>query len=77
MALCSFQKYFNQLNESQYRIELAGINSLGGEILDGKTVAQNLEFLRSDHARFWYLNSTVYNKTIPAVLITDTGNFLN
>jgi len=34
---------------------------------------EHIQFLRSDHARFWYSNETGYRLSLPAVLLTDTG----
>lgn len=38
-------------------------------------LADHLNFLRSDHARFWYMNDTKVPKTLKAVLMTDTGPY--
>ena len=36
-------------------------------------LVEHIQFLRSDHARFWYSNETGYRLSLPAVLLTDTG----
>ena len=39
------------------------------------TLAQFTDFLRSDHARFWYSNETNYQLSLRSVLFTDTGPY--
>jgi len=34
-----------------------------------------IDLLRSDHSRFWYHSVEGYEHSLPAVLITDTGNY--
>ena len=37
-----------------------------------------LTSLRSDHARFWNINNKNYQKSLPAVVLHDTGmNYTN
>lgn len=41
-------------------------------------LARYVDFLRSDHARFWYLNDTsLPDESFPAILLTDTGKYLH
>lgn len=40
-----------------------------------EVLADHLNFLRSDHTRFWYMNDTSLPFTLNAVLFTDTGPY--
>ena len=40
---------------------------------DTRTLTFHINFLRSDHARFWYMNDSRLPETFGSVLITDTG----
>ena len=37
------------------------------------TLAQYTDFLRSDHARFWYSNEFHARRSFSSLLVTDTG----
>ena len=37
------------------------------------TLAQFTDFLRSDHARFWYSNEFHARRSFSSLLVTDTG----
>ena len=37
------------------------------------TLAQFTDFLRSDHARFWYSNEFHSRRSFSSLLVTDTG----
>ena len=37
------------------------------------TLAQFTDFLRSDHARFWYSNEPPSRRSFSSLLVTDTG----
>ena len=37
------------------------------------TLAQFTDFLRSDHARFWYSNELHARRSFSSLLVTDTG----
>ena len=50
-----------------YRVELPASLPSSPELVE------HIQFLRSDHARFWYSNETGYRLSLPAVLLTDTG----
>ena len=39
-------------------------------------LTEHIHFLRSDHARFWYSNETLYTLSLQSVLFTDTGGEL-
>ena len=36
-------------------------------------MADHVNFLRSDHARFWTVNNVDYVTSLPAVVLHDTG----
>ena len=45
-----------------------------GENLPSTTeLTDHINFLRSDHARFWYSNETSYQMSLRSLLFTDTG----
>lgn len=68
-------RFYRELGHNEYRIELMGLKELGAQLPNVKTLRHHFDFIRSDHVRFWYLNDTSYEKTIPAVLITDMGPY--
>ena len=72
-----YANYYDDIGNSKYRLELLGINHLTEGQPKGKLFKENFDFLRSDHARFWYHDSKDFNLSIPALLITDTGKFRN
>ena len=41
--------------------------------LDLTVLADHVNFLRSDHARFWTVNNVEYQASLPAVVLHDTG----
>ncbi|XP_063885266.1 LOW QUALITY PROTEIN: uncharacterized protein LOC135113698 [Scylla paramamosain] len=59
----------------QYRLELLKITRLGKTLPHVDYIYYHLNFLRSDHLRFWYLNDSAVPFTIPAVLVTDMGPY--
>jgi len=48
---------------------------LGSQMPPLDVLADHLNFLRSDHSRFWYMNDTAVPETLSAVLMTDTGPY--
>jgi len=48
---------------------------LGAEMPTVEELAEHIQFLRSDHARFWYNNETDYRMSLRGVLFTDTGPY--
>lgn len=48
---------------------------LGAELPSVEELADHIQFLRSDHARFWYNNETDYRMSLRGVLFTDTGPY--
>ena len=48
--------------------------NLGENLPSTHELTDHLNFLRSDHARFWYSNETDYQLSLRGVLFTDTGN---
>lgn len=48
---------------------------LGKELPDVESLADHLNFLRSDHSRFWYMNDTAITSSLNAILMTDTGPY--
>ncbi|CAL4144106.1 unnamed protein product, partial [Meganyctiphanes norvegica] len=70
-----FRKYYSGLGDDEYRLELMGLEELGREMPAGLVLKNHFDFIRSDHVRFWWLNDTAYNESMPAVLLTDMGPF--
>ena len=59
-------------SRSQYRVRrLETLLPASMPPLD--TLAQFTDFLRSDHARFWYSNEFHARRSFSSILITDTG----
>ncbi|ODN05151.1 Aminopeptidase YwaD [Orchesella cincta] len=48
---------------------------LTAELPPMEVLADHLNFLRSDHSRFWYMNDSSVPTTLNAVLMTDTGPY--
>ncbi|CAG7784783.1 unnamed protein product [Allacma fusca] len=48
---------------------------LTADLPELEILADHLNFLRSDHARFWYMNDSAVPHTLNAVLMTDTGPY--
>lgn len=48
---------------------------LTSELPPMEVLADHLNFLRSDHSRFWYMNDSAVPFTLNAVLMTDTGPY--
>ena len=44
-----------------------------GSPVDLSLMADHVNFLRSDHARFWTVNNVDYVTSLPAVVLHDTG----
>ena len=61
----------------QGKMELLGGNTgkgLGGGRFPSKeTMINNTDFLRSDHAAFWFSNHRDYYASLKAVHVSDTG----
>lgn len=62
------------LGDHQYKLFNLAVN-MGNEIPSPSTIERHLNFLRSDHATFWYHNSSHFPESLNAVLLTDTGPF--
>jgi len=61
-------------NNSKFKVKPFPLH-LSAELPELDVLSANLNFLRSDHARFWYMNDTDVPTTLKAVLITDTGPY--
>jgi len=48
---------------------------LGKDLTGMDLLADHLNFLRSDHSRFWYMNDSSIPHTLNALLMTDTGPY--
>jgi hypothetical protein len=46
---------------------------LGENLPSTAELTDHINFLRSDHARFWYSNETSYQMSLRSLLFTDTG----
>ncbi|XP_035214836.1 uncharacterized protein LOC118188511 [Stegodyphus dumicola] len=72
------QKLMNawqDLGDHQYKLFNLAVD-MGNNIPDPSTIQRHLNFLRSDHATFWYHNSSShFPESLNAVLLTDTGPF--
>jgi len=62
------------LDPTVFRIRRFEID-LGAELPSVEELADHIQFLRSDHARFWYNNETDYQMSLRGVLFTDTGPY--
>ena len=79
-----FKRNWEKLNKQKSKSEekLPLYNTLVSEIPmtkeipDMEELGSLIEFLRSDHARFWVANTTEH-KSLNAVLLTDTGEFID
>lgn len=60
-------------NGTPFKLSELTIDTLKSEVPDSKTLANHANLLRSDHLMFWYHNNPIYNRTLRAVLLTDTG----
>ena len=45
------------------------------QFLNLTIMSEHLNFLRSDHSRFWVANNKDYFASLPAILLTDTGSY--
>lgn len=64
---------WQHLDHHQYKLFNLAVN-MGNTIPDPSIVQKHLNFLTSDHATFWYHNSsTHFPDSLNAVLLTDTG----
>jgi hypothetical protein len=76
-----FRHHWNKLNgvdsNNNNKFKLTDFPlSLGSDLPPLALLADHLNFLRSDHSRFWYPNDTaVGDGTLSAVLMTDTGPY--
>ncbi|XP_066943165.1 uncharacterized protein [Macrobrachium rosenbergii] len=71
----ALNRYYRGLGHNKYRLELMGLEELGSSVPNISVLREHFDFIRSDHVRFWYLNDTSYEKSIPAVLVTDMGPY--
>jgi len=82
----TIEKHWNKLPEdAEYRGAISSDPSkfklrrfeigLGAELPSVEELADHIQFLRSDHARFWYNNETDYQLSLRGLLFTDTGPY--
>ncbi|XP_068230907.1 uncharacterized protein [Palaemon carinicauda] len=71
----TLNRFYHGLGHPKYRMELMGLEELGAKVPNISVLRNHFDFIRSDHVRFWYPNDTSYEKTIPAVLVTDMGPY--
>ena len=70
-----FNKHWSKsIHDPKFRIKKFPL-VLKADLPELEDLADHLNFLRSDHARFWYMNDTEVPHTLNAVLITDTGPY--
>ncbi|GFT34148.1 peptidase_M28 domain-containing protein [Nephila pilipes] len=66
---------WQDLGDHQYKLFNLAVD-MGNNIPDPSIIQKHLNFLRSDHATFWYHNSSNhFPDSLNAVLLTDTGPF--
>ncbi|GIY83190.1 peptidase_M28 domain-containing protein [Caerostris darwini] len=66
---------WQDLGDHQYKLFNLAVD-MGNTIPDPSVIQKHLNFLRSDHATFWYHNSSNhFPDSLNAVLLTDTGPF--
>ncbi|KAF8784609.1 Aminopeptidase YwaD like protein [Argiope bruennichi] len=66
---------WQDLGNHQYKLFNLAVD-MGNSIPDPSVIQKHLNFLRSDHATFWYHNSSShFPDSLNAVLLTDTGPF--
>jgi len=59
----------------EIRLENFLMTKLNKEFVNLTTMSEHLNFLRSDHSRFWVANNKKYFASLPAILLTDTGPY--
>lgn len=70
-----FQHHWDKSTiDPKYRLTAFPLG-LPAELPPMEMLADHLNFLRSDHSRFWYMNDTEVPFTLSAVLMTDTGPY--
>jgi len=68
--------YRNQVNTNPSMFKLRRFEiSLGADLPTVEELSEHIQFLRSDHARFWYNNETDYQLSLRGLLFTDTGPY--
>lgn len=66
---------WESLGDHQFKLYNLAVN-MGDHIPPAPVIKNHLNFLNSDHATFWYHNSSKsFPETLNAVLLTDTGPF--
>lgn len=66
---------WESLGDHQFKLYNLAVN-MGEQIPAAPVIKNHLNFLNSDHATFWYHNSSkFFPETLNAVLLTDTGPF--
>lgn len=66
---------WQDLGDHHYKLFNLAVD-MGNEIPTQPVIEKHLNFLRSDHATFWYHNSSShFPESLNAVLLTDTGPF--
>lgn len=61
--------------DKNIRLEKFIMTKLDKEFLSLNMMADHLNFLRSDHCRFWVANNKKYFASLPAIVLTDTGPY--
>ncbi|XP_054709088.1 uncharacterized protein LOC129218790 [Uloborus diversus] len=66
---------WQELGNHQYKLFNLAVE-MGDKVPPPSVIERHLNFLRSDHATFWYHNSSShFPESLNAVLLTDTGPF--
>ena len=72
------QNHENEREFKMHRMQLLdgkpGKGFEGGRFPSKGVMKNNTDFLRSDHAAFWYSNHRDYYASLKAVHVSDTGN---
>jgi len=61
-------------NPNKFKIRRHEIR-LGVNLPSTEELTDHINFIRSDHARFWYSNETAYQLSLRGLLFTDTGPY--
>jgi len=80
------EKHWNKLSKDKDFIAMVNSNpdmfkirryeiKLGATLPSTMELTDHIQFLRSDHARFWYSNETDYELSLRGLLFTDTGPY--
>ena len=73
----TFRKHFlrTEDTEESFSLENFLLENMDSELSNLSVIAEHMNLLRSDHSQFWVVNNKEYFASLPAIMLSDLGEW--